>query len=426
MAERRLIDDCFLHDRDRLRHDEALAILRERVSAVAGTETVALAAAAGRILAETILSSETVPAADNAAVDGYAFAHGDYEAAGGWFPVSARIAAGHAAGEALAPGSAARIFTGALMPAGADTVAMQEDCEPHEQDGKRFVAIPSGLKPGANRRRAGEDLGPGEVVATAGERLRPQELGAIASTGRTGVTVYRPLRVALASTGDEIVRPDTAKGPDQVYDSNHFLLRGLLATLGAEVTDLGILPDREAAVRQALERAAANHEAVITTGGASRGEEDHVVTGLDRLGSRHIWQLAIKPGRPMTFGQIGDCAMLGLPGNPVAVFVCFLLYVRPTLLRLGGASWREPPRFLVEADFEMARKKPDRREFLRGILGQGEDGRPRVRKFPRDGSGLITSLREADGLIELEEAVTSVERGALVRFIPFASLGIVP
>jgi molybdopterin molybdotransferase len=426
MAERRLIDDCFLHDRDRLRHEEALAILRERIAPVAGTEIVPLAKAAGRILAETILSSETVPAADNAAVDGYAYAHGDYEEAGGWFPVTARIAAGHPSGEALAPRSAARIFTGALMPAGADTVAMQEDCEAHEQDGKRFVAIPSGLKPGANRRRAGEDLQPGDVVAAAGERLRPQELGAIASTGRTSISVFRPLRIALASTGDEIVRPGAEKGPDQVYDSNHYLLLGLLATIGAEVTDLGILPDREALVRQALERAAAGNDVVITTGGASRGEEDHIVAGLDALGSRHMWQLAIKPGRPMTFGQIGNCAILGLPGNPVAVFVCFLLYVRPTLLRLGGAAWHEPPRFLVEADFEMASKKPDRREFLRGILGEGEGGRPVVRKFPRDGSGLITSLREADGLIELEESVTSVERGALVRFIPFASLGIAP
>ncbi|HEX2257873.1 MAG TPA: gephyrin-like molybdotransferase Glp [Afifellaceae bacterium] len=424
MAERRLIDDCFLHDRNRLRHADALAILRQRVGPVAGTETVPLAAAAGRILAETILSSATVPAADNAAVDGYAFAHGDYEATGGWFPVSARIAAGHPSGEALAPLSAARIFTGALIPAGADTVAMQEDCEPHEQEGQRFVAVPPGLKPGANRRRAGEDLEPGDVIASAGERLRPQELGAIASTGRTEVDVFRPLRVALASTGDEVVRPGTPKGPDQVYDSNHYLLRGLLATIGAEVTDLGILPDREAAVRQALQEAAADHEAVITTGGASRGEEDHVVTGLDTLGSRHIWQLAVKPGRPMTFGQIGDCAVLGLPGNPVAVFVCFLLYVRPTLLRLGGASWREPPRFLVEADFEMGRKKPDRREFLRGILAEADGGRTVVRKFLRDGSGLITSLREADGLIELEETVTSVERGALVRFIPFACLGL--
>jgi molybdopterin molybdotransferase len=424
MAERRLIDDCFLHDRDRLRHGEALAILRERIGPVAGTETVALAEAGGRILAETVLSSETVPAGDNAAVDGYAFSHADYEAAGGWFPVSARIAAGHPAAEPLAPRTAARIFTGALMPAGADTVAMQEDCEPHEQDGQRLVAIPPGLKQGANRRRAGEDLKPGDVVAAVGERLRPQELGAIASTGRTEIAVFRPLRIALASTGDEIVRPGRPKGPDQVYDSNHFLLRGLLATVGAAVTDLGILPDREALVRQALERAAAEHDALITTGGASRGEEDHIVTGLDKLGSRHLWQLAIKPGRPMTFGQIGDCAMLGLPGNPVAVFVCFLLYVRPTLLRLGGAAWREPPRFLVEADFEMARKKPDRREFLRGILAQGDEGRPVVRKFPRDGSGLITSLREADGLIELEEHVTSVERGAPVRFIPFTALGI--
>lgn len=426
MAERRLIDDCFLHDRERLKHDEALAILRDRVSTLVRTESVPLAEAAGRILAETVLSSETVPAGDNAAVDGYAFAHADYEAAGGWFPVSARIAAGYPAGDALTPRTAARIFTGALMPAGADTVAMQEDCEPHEQDGEAFVVIPPGLKSGANRRRAGEDLAPGDVIAAAGERLRPQELAAIASTGRTEIPVFQRLSVALVSTGDEIVRPGTQKGRGQVYDSNHFLLRALLAAIGAKVTDVGVLADRDTEVRRALQQAAANHHAIITTGGASRGEEDHVVTSLDALGSRHLWQLAIKPGRPMIFGQIGDCVVLGLPGNPVAVFVCFLLYARPMLSGLGGASWHEPPRFLVEADFEMARKKPDRREFLRGILGKGDDGQPVVRKFARDGSGLITSLREADGLIELEEPVTSVERGSLVRFIPFACLGIAP
>jgi molybdopterin molybdotransferase len=424
MAERRLIDDCFLHDRDRLRHDEALAILRERVAPVVGTETVPLERAAGRVLAETVRSSQTVPAADNAAVDGYAFRHADYEAAGGWFPVSARIAAGHPAGEPLAPMTAARIFTGALMPAGADTVAMQEDCEPHEQDGQSFVAVPPGLKPGANRRKAGEDLQVGDVVAAGGERLRPQELGAIASTGKAEVAVYSRLRVALISTGDEILRPGRQREPSQVYDSNHFLLRGLLATLGAQVSDFGVVADHEQALGEALGRAAADHHVIITTGGASRGEEDHVIASLDRLGKRHLWQLAIKPGRPMTFGQIGQRVVLGLPGNPVAVFVCFLLYARPTLLALGGTHWIEPPRFLVEADFDMPRKKADRREFLRGILARGADGRPLVRKFRRDGSGLITSLREADGLIELEEHVTSVARGEPVRFIPFNAFGV--
>lgn len=424
MAERRLLDDCFLTDSQRLRHDAALAILRERVRRVAEAETVPLAAAGGRILAETVTSPRAVPAADNSAVDGYAFAAADFARCGGRFPVAERVAAGHPSAVSHRPGSAVRIFTGALMPEGADTVAMQEDCRLETADGATIVIVPPGLKAGANRRKAGEDLAAGAAVAAPGIRLRPQEVAAIASTGRETVAVYRRLKVAVVSGGDELVRPGAALEPGQVYDSNRFLLGALLDTVGAEVSDLGILPDDAASVRTALCTAAATHDAVLTTGGASRGEEDHLAEALGAVGRRHLWQLAVKPGRPMSFGQMGDCVVLALPGNPVAAFVCFLLYARPMLTALGGGDWPEPPRFPLPADFEIGRKKPDRREFLRGTLATGDDGRLWVRKFPRDGSGLITSLRAADGLIELGEAVTEVRRGEPVAFLPFSGFGL--
>jgi molybdopterin molybdotransferase len=312
------------------------------------------------------------------------------------------------------------------MPAGADTVAMQEDCEAHTQDGRDFVAIPPGLKPGANRRKAGEDLAEGAIVAAPGTKLRPQEIAAIASTGRDSVSVYRRLRVALLSTGDEIVRPGRPLGPGMVYDSNHYLLSALLGTVDAEITDAGVLPDEAEGVRAKLVELAASHHAVLTTGGASRGEEDHLIASLDAIGKRHLWQLAVKPGRPMSFGQIGDCPVVALPGNPVAAFVCFLLYVRPMLAIMAGGAWPEPQRFAIAASFEIAERKTGRREFLRGKLVPGPDGRAAAEKFPRDGSGLITSLREADGLIEIREDIAAVRPGDMVTFLPFSGLGLAP
>jgi molybdopterin molybdotransferase len=225
------------------------------------------------------------------------------------------------------------------------------------------------------------------------------------------------------STGDEIVRPGGPSRTDGTYDTNHFLLRSLLEGVGADVADLGILPDRLEEVVAALAEAAAGEDAIIATGGTSRGEEDHVVTAIDRLGKRHLWQIAVKPGRPMSLGQIGNTVFLGLPGNPVAVMVCFLIYARPLLLALSGATSREPRRFPVPADFEIPSRKTGRREFWRASLVECGD-RLMVRKFPRDGSGLITSLREADGLIDVPEETAAVSRGDLVGFIPFAELGV--
>jgi molybdopterin molybdotransferase len=421
----KLLDDCFGHDKKRLRHGEALAILKSRVSPVAGSETVPLAEAAGRILATAAVAPRPVPAHTNAAVDGYSFAAADYDAgAGSTLPVNGRAAAGHRLERAPAAGTAARIFTGAVVPAGHDTVVMQEDVEAGMDGGRAVIAVPPGLKRGANVRRAGEDVAAGETLVRPGAVLRPQELAALASIGMAEVPCFARLKVAIVSTGDEVVRPGAALAEGLVYDANAPMLAALIASAGALPVDLGVLPDNPEEVRRSLAEAARAHDAVILSGGASRGEEDHVVAALDAIGKRHLWQLAIKPGRPMSFGQVGDCVVLGLPGNPVAVFVCFLLYVWPLLRRMGGAAWPEPRRYRLPALFAFPDRKAGRREFWRGILRQTPHGLG-VDKFPRDGSGLISGLRAADGLIDIAEDVAGVQPGDTVAFIPFAEYGLV-
>jgi len=422
MSARKLLDDCFLHDKERIRHSDCVAMIVDKLRPVVEAESVALAATVGRFLAEAITAPRNVPLHHNAAVDGYAFASSGHAAAGGRFRVGPRIAAGDTAPYQLADGEAARIFTGAAMPGGADTVAMQEDCS-LEADGA-VVVIPAGLKAGANSRKAGEDVAEGATVLHPGTRLRAQDIAALASFGLASLRLFSPVRIAIVSTGNELVEPGNSIAPGQVYDSNRAMLRALATTLPAAVTDIGILPDSAATIERTIAEAARNHDVILTTGGVSRGEEDHIVNTIDRLGKRHLWQIAVKPGRPMSFGQIGDCVFLGLPGNPVAAFVCFLLYARPAITVLGGGAWSEPQRFPVTAGFSVARKKADRREFWRGWLEADSSGRPVARKFARDGSGLISGLRQATGLIEIPEEVTSVAEGDAVSFLPFSAFEI--
>ncbi len=422
----KLIDDCFVLDRDRIPHHEALAILRSRVSPAVEGEEVPLAEAAGRFLAEAIVSPRPIPAHDNAAVDGYAFAHSAYnKEEGASLIVAGEASAGHPFQAVPPPNSAVRIFTGAVMPSGLDTVVMQEDARLEQKGNARWVHIPPGLKQGANRRIAGEDSKPGDMLVEVGTPLRPQEVATAAATGLDRLRCYAPLKVAIVSTGDEILRPGEAFAPGKVYDANAAMLKGLIRAAGAEAVDLGILPDNAELVRAALFDASRRYDAVVISGGASQGAEDHVVRSIDALGKRHLWQIAIKPGRPMSFGQIGDCVVLGLPGNPVAVFVCFLIYVRPVLTRLAGGVWPEPVCFPLPASFAQ-KKKVGRREFWRARLTRGSGGRLSVAKFARDGSGLISSMREADGLIEVAEGVSEVKEGDMVDFIPFTEFGLPP
>jgi molybdopterin molybdotransferase len=420
----RLLDDCFRPGKDRLRHAEAIAILKERIVPVTGCESLRLAESTGRILAAPVVAGRSVPAHTNAAVDGYSFAAASYDGSrGAELVVEGRAAAGHGYSQAPAASAAVRIFTGAVMPEGHDTVVMQEDAQTRIAEGRSVVSIPAGLKAGANVRKAGEDVKAGETVLNAGSVLRAQDLAALASLGIREIECFTRLRVAILSTGDEVVRGgELALG--QVFDANAPMLASLIASAGASATDLGVLPDKLATVKERLADAARTFDVIIATGGASRGEEDHVVAALDALGQRHLWQLAIKPGRPMSFGQIGDCVVLGLPGNPVAVFVCFLLYVWPLLRRMGGAQWPEPRRYPLPALFAFPKRKTGRREFWRGMLRETPQGLA-VDKFARDGSGLISGLRAADGLIEVPEEVPDVKKGDLVAFIPFSEFGIV-
>ena len=413
-----LSDDCFAPGEGLMPMHDALAMLSERIAPVVDREAVPLRSAGGRVLAEDIVATADVPPHDNSAVDGYAFAFAGLELEGPTrLPVAGRAAAGHPFAGSLNRGDAVRIFTGAVMPAGLDTVAMQEDCD--EVAGK--VTIPAGLKRGANRRAAGEDVKAGRTVLHAGRRLRPQDVGLAASLGRTEVSVFRHLRVAIFSTGDEVVDPGETLPAGAIYDSNRYTLCSLIESLGGQVTDLGILPDELDAVRDALESAAAKHDLLVTSGGISVGEEDHVRSAVEAAGRLHFWRLAIKPGRPLAMGQIGRVPFVGIPGNPVAVMVTFIRFVRPMILRLGGAIAVEPSLFKVRADFEH-RKKAQRREWVRARLITHADGSKSAEKFPHDGAGILSSMVEADGLVELPEDLTRLRKGAEVDFLPFSEV----
>lgn len=420
----KLIDDCFILDKDRLPHHEALAILKSRVRPVVGIEQVLLCEATGRFLAKAIVALRPIPAHDNAAVDGYAFAHAAYDKdKGAKLKIPGEAVAGHPFDGKASRSIAVRIFTGAVMPVGLDTVAMQENVRIEQEGEARYAVIPAGLKQGTNRRLAGEDAKASAVLVEPGTMLRPQEVASAAATGLDRLDCFETLKVVIFSSGDEILRPGEVFSAGKVYDANAPMLQGLIRAAGASAVDLGVLPDKADLVRAALAEASRKYHAIIISGGASQGQEDHVAPAIDAIGKRHLWQIAIKPGRPMSFGQIDNCVVFGLPGNPVAVFVCFLIYVRPVLTRLAGGAWPEPRRYPLPATFAQ-RKKSGRREFWRARLIN--KGGLSVAKFQRDGSGLIASLRESDGLVEVGEEVTEVREGDLVDFIPFTEFGVQP
>jgi len=414
-----LSNDCFAAGANLMSAAEALDLIESRVPTVAGIEPVALRSAARRILADDLVATFDVPPHDNAAVDGFAFRHADLNSgADTRLDVAGRAAAGHPLKSSVSPGQAVRIFTGAAMPDDLDTVAMQEDCTVAGD----AVVIPPGLRAGANRRKAGEDFAAGATVLRAGQRLRPQDVGLAAAAGFSEVAVRRRLRAAVFSTGDEVVEPGAARPPGAIHDSNRYALMGLLEGLACTVSDIGILPDDPARIGAAIENAAASHDLVLTSGGVSVGDEDHVKHAIDGLGSLHFWRLAIRPGRPLAMGQVGDTAFVGIPGNPVAVMVTFLLFVRPLVLRLSGARAETPRRHPVVAEFDYSKKK-GRREWLRARLDAGDGLKPpRARRFPRDGAGILSSMVESDGLIELAEDVTRVETGETVPFLPYSEV----
>src|SRR5476649_1243402 len=391
---------------------EALDFMLAAARPVAETEVISTLLANGRVLAKAQASGMNVPAMDNTQMDGYAVRAADCVGGAATLTVSQRIAAGHV-GQPLLPGTAARIFTGALIPEGADAVVMQEQCEVVNN----LVTIKHAPKVGEWIRRAGEDITHGSVILPAGTRLRSQELGLAASVGLAELPVRRKLRVAVFFTGDELTMPGEPLAPGAIYNSNRYTLRALLENLGCDISDHGIVPDTLDATRSTLRACAQDNDLIITSGGVSVGEEDHIKPAVEAEGRLNMWQIAVKPGKPLAFGEVGQAFFVGLPGNPVSSFVTFLLFVRPFILRLQGVAGSVAPRsYRLAANFE--RLKADRRnEFLRARVN--DDGE--LELFGSQSSGVLTSTVWGDGLIDCPPGL-SIARGDMLRFIPFNEL----
>ncbi|MBC8267392.1 MAG: molybdopterin molybdotransferase MoeA [Rhodospirillaceae bacterium] len=413
-----LKDDCFAHGDELTPLDVALEQLEKTVEAVVDTEEVSLGRALARILGENVKAERHVPPHDNSAVDGYAVIHRDLNPdADTRLPIGGRITAGHKLDGLAKQGQAYRIFTGAPMPAGADTVFMQEDVRLAGDD----VILPPGIKAGANRRFKGEDVETGSVILGRGKRLRPQEIGLAASVGRSTLSVYKRLRVAVFSTGDEVRDPDGEAPEGCIFDANRYTIMGLLERLGCLVTDLGILEDDETVIGDALKAAAKDHDLLFTSGGVSVGDEDHIKPAVEKLGSLHFWRLAIKPGRPIAFGQVAGTPFVGLPGNPVAAMVTFMCIARVLVLRLSGALDVTAPTYKVRAAFSF-KGKGERREWLRARLEKDTDGDYSAHLYPASGSGVLTSMVASDGLVEVGEEQAQINEGELVDFLPFTEM----
>ena len=399
--------------------DEALSFLLASVAPCSEVEVVALSCASGRILSHSITASLSVPPMANSAMDGYALRAADSVDPERDLAVSQRIAAGQV-GARLEAGTAARIFTGAPMPAGADAVVMQENCERRGEG----IRVNKAVLPNENVRPIGADIKAGSTVFAQGRRLRPQDIGALASLGLTEVSVTRKLRVALMTTGDELQRPGSALLPGQIYDSNFSTLTALLTGLHVDIVDCGRVGDTLAETRDALLDAAGRADCVITTGGVSVGEEDHVRAAIEQLGTIDLWKLAVKPGKPFAFGKITSegesCQFFGLPGNPVSAFVTFALVVRPTLLALQGATKASPHSFPVRSGFSRDKGGP-RQEYLRAVLEHAPEGLVAT-PLKNQSSGIALSLSRSDGLLIVPPSV-GVTQGEILQFIPFSELG---
>ncbi|MEQ9491764.1 MAG: molybdopterin molybdotransferase MoeA [Alphaproteobacteria bacterium] len=415
-----LSDDCFAFDGPLMPLDEALARLAETIRPSVGSETCPLDRAVGRFASASVTASRNVPPYANSAVDGYAVAFsGVNPDAETVLPVIGRVAAGHPLGRPVRPTEAARIFTGAPLPEGVDTVMMQEDCTVEGDT----VRLRPGIKKGSNARDAGEDVSEGASILSPGQTLTPQSIGQLAAQGLTDIAVYKPLRVAVFSTGDEVAEPGQPAEPGQLYDSNRHMIMASLRAMNCSVIDHGIIRDDAAKIVGTIAALAHEADVIISTGGMSTGEEDHVRAAIETLGRVDFWRLAIKPGRPVGLGLIRDdertVPLVGLPGNPVAAFTTFLVLARPLLLRLAGAADVDITRYRAIADFDY-RKKQDRREFVRTAI-TGRDpasGLPVLAKHGKGGAGMLSSLVGATGFAELPEDLTELERGAVVDYLP--------
>lgn len=410
-----LSNDCFALPQgvDWTPVDDALALLRDRLGPVTGAERVALAEALGRVLAEDAVALRSNPPQPNTAVDGYGFAGGRDEGAHMLPLIAGRAAAGVPFDGVVPEGQAIRILTGAALPEGVDTVILEEDVR---TDGGQ-IAFNGPLKQGANTRKAGEDVTAGDVILPMGRVVTPADLALASATGLSQLVVRKPLRVAVVSTGDELVEPGQQAGLGQIYDANRPMLLALMRQFGFEAVDMGRIADDREALRSALDDAALRADVILTSGGASAGDEDHVSALLRDAGAMQEWRIALKPGRPLALGMWDGTPVFGLPGNPVAALVCTLVFARPAMGLMAGAGWAAPQGFDVPAGFAK-RKKPGRREYLRARM---RDGQAEV--FKSEGSGRISGLSWAEGLVELPDGAAEIAPGDPVRFIPYASFG---
>ncbi|SDE32205.1 gephyrin-like molybdotransferase Glp [Rhodospira trueperi] len=413
-----MTSDCFAVPGGLMPLDDALDDLARRLSPVVVPERVPLRAAVGRVLAADIVAAVDHPGHDASAMDGYAVRHADLsESAPVILPLSGRVAAGHPLAHPLAPGTVARIFTGGVMPEGADTVIMQEDVT-ETADGR--ATLPAGVSPGRHVRAAASDFRAGTTVLTAGRRLRAPDIALAAAAGQTHPPVFSPVRVGVFSTGDEVVEPGRPLPPGGLYDANRYGLMALAETLGAAVSDLGHLPDDRAAIRDALDGAADDHDVLLTSGGVSVGGEDHVRDAVSDVGALHFWRLAIKPGKPVALGRVRAASFIGLPGNPISALVTFLLVARSMIQRLGGQTVVAPARYPVAAGFSLPATGA-RREFPRGWVENTPDG-PRARLYRSQDSAMIASMSAAGGLLDIPANSPAIAPGDPVSYIPLAEV----
>jgi len=411
------MNDCCYNPKDKmLTTDEAVHFLLENSKATEQVESIKTLDALGRVLAEPIISTLNVPPLDNSAMDGYVTRFSDLNNdTETTLPISQRIAAGYV-GDKLEEGSAARIFTGAPVPEGADTIVMQEQCQQHGND----VVISGKINKGDHIRRAGEDITLGSEVMSIGQKLRPQDMGLIASVGIDEIKVFKKTRVAIFSTGDELLMPGEPVEPGKIYNSNRYTLTGLLQKAGCEIIDLGCIEDDLDATVAAMESAAEQADLIMTTGGVSVGEEDYIKLAIDQLGSVDMWRVAMKPGKPVAFGEVNKTPFIGLPGNPVSVFVTFCLFSRPVIRTMQGCSEVLTRKVQVTSGFDWPRKGP-RREFVRGQLVVDEYGQQAAKTYSSQSSGVLTSTVWAQGLIEIPEN-TTVKKGETLNWLDFSEL----